>query len=140
MAESIRNVMSSDPIALAQGSSVQQAAQAMRDAEIGDVIVIDDSEQPFGIVTDRDIAIRLAAEGRDPADTRLGEICRKQLETLTPDASVGDAVRVMTDKAIRRLPVVEDGRLVGIVSLGDLAVAQDPKSGLADISAAPPNN
>jgi len=70
----------------------------------------------------------------------LGEICSRELTTIPPTASVGDAVRLIRDKAIRRLPVVEeDGEVVGIVSLGDIAVARDRKSALGDISAAPPN-
>lgn len=112
----------------------------MRDQDIGDVIVLDDSQELFGVVTDRDLAVRLIAEGRDPAGVTIGEVCSRDLQTLSVDDSVGDAVRLMSEKAIRRLPVIEDGRPVGIVSLGDLAATQDPESALADISAAPPNS
>jgi CBS domain-containing protein len=79
------------------------------------------------------------AEGRDPARTTVGEICSRELTTLGPSDSVHDAVTIMRDKAIRRLPVVDGGRPVGIVSLGDLAVERDPESVLGGISAAPPN-
>ena len=140
MAQSIMEVMTTDPITIPQRASVQEAAQAMRDSDIGDVIVLDDSEQVCGIVTDRDIAVRFVAEGKDPAGTLLGEIYSRELQTLSPKDSVGDAVRLMNEKAIRRLPVVDEGKPVGIVSIGDLAATQDPDSALADISAAPPNN
>ena len=140
MAQSIMEVMTTDPITIPQRASVQEAAQAMRDSDIGDVIVLDDSEQVCGIVTDRDIAVRFVAEGKDPAGTLLGEIYSRELQTLSPKDSVGDAVRLMSEKAIRRLPVVDEGKPVGIVAIGDLAATQDPDSALADISAAPPNN
>lgn len=140
MAQSIMEVMTTDPITIPQRASVQEAAQAMRDSDIGDVIVLDDSEQVCGIVTDRDIAVRFVAEGKDPAGTLLEEIYSRELQTLSPKDSVGDAVRLMSEKAIRRLPVVDEGKPVGIVSIGDLAATQDPDSALADISAAPPNN
>lgn len=140
MAKSIKEVMKSDPITVGAEAPVTEAAKAMRDADIGDVIVLDDSDQVCGILTDRDIAVRLVAEGRDPTQTKLGEVCSDEVIALKPDDSVSDAVRLMSEKAIRRLPVLEGGKAVGIVSLGDLAEAQDPDSALADISAAPPNN
>jgi signal-transduction protein with cAMP-binding, CBS, and nucleotidyltransferase domain len=136
----IRDVMTSDPTTLPAATAVVDAARTMRESDIGDVIVLDDSQQICGIVTDRDIVIRTVAEGQDPSQVRLGDICTPDVATLTPGDSIGDAVRLMTDKAIRRLPIVENGNPVGIVSLGDLAVSQDPESGLADISAAPPNS
>lgn len=108
MAQSIMEVMTTDPITIPQRASVQEAAQAMRDSDIGDVIVLDDSEQVCGIVTDRDIAVRFVAEGKDPAGTLLGEIYSRELQTLSPKDSVGDAVRLRSEKAIRRLPVVDE--------------------------------
>lgn len=136
---SIREVMTKDPVALASDSPVIEAARRMSSEDIGDVIVLD-GDKPTGILTDRDIAVRLVAEGKDPANTKISEICSGGLESLSPDDSVGDAVRLMTEKDIRRLPILENGRAVGIVSLGDLAVSHDSDSGLADISAASPNN
>ena len=83
---------------------------------------------------------RALAEGADPNTTAVGDICSRELTTLKPTDSVGQAVRLMREKAVRRLPVVEDtGWVVGIVSIGDLAVDRDRRSALADISAAPPN-
>jgi CBS domain-containing protein len=130
--------MNSNPISMPMTSTVAEAARKMRDADIGDVIVLEDS-QLCGIVTDRDIVVRAIAEGRNPAKVKLGDICSRDMTTLSPTDTVEDAVRLMRDKAIRRLPVVEEGKPVGIVSIGDLAVSQDPHSALGDISAAPPN-
>ena len=84
--------------------------------------------------------VRVLAEQSDPSSVRLADICSRDLITIAPDASVGEAVRLIREKSIRRLPVVEDdGQVVGIVSLGDIAVARDRKSALGDISAAAPN-
>ena len=138
MAQTIRDVMTTDPITISSTSTVQDAARAMRDADVGPVVVMEE-EAVRGIVTDRDIAIRAVAEGRDPSGTTVGEICSEELITLEPTDSVEDAIRLMREKAVRRIPVVESGRAVGIVSIGDLAVHFDPDSALADISVAPPN-
>ena len=138
MAKSIRSVMHANPIAMPSASTVAEAARRMREADIGDVIVLED-DRLYGIVTDRDIVIHTIAEGRDPATAKLGDICSRDMTTLNPTDTVEDAVRLMREKAIRRLPVVEKGKPVGIVSLGDLAVTQDPHSALGNISAASPN-
>jgi CBS domain-containing protein len=135
----IREVMTSDPTALRATASVVEAAEAMRRSDIGDVIVLDETDQVCGIVTDRDIVVRAVAEQKDPSDVRLGDICSRNPVTLTSQDEVGDAVKLMTENAIRRLPIVDDGVPVGIVSLGDLAVSLDPESGLSDISSAAPN-
>jgi len=138
MAQSIRDVMTAHPIALQATSSVVEAARAMRDSNIGDVIVVE-NDRVCGIVTDRDITIRGVAEGRNISHLKLADICSRVLTTVSPTDSVDDAVRLMGEKAIRRLPVVEGGKPVGIVSLGDLAFTQDPHSALGNISAAPAN-
>jgi signal-transduction protein with cAMP-binding, CBS, and nucleotidyltransferase domain len=140
MSKAIRDVMSMDPITVPAEAGIATAARAMKESDIGDVLVLDDKDQVCGIVTDRDIVVRVVAEGLDPSETKLGDICTRDLESVSPQNSVDDAVRLMSQKAIRRLPVIEDGKPVGIVSLGDLAITQDPDSGLADISEAPPNN
>jgi CBS domain-containing protein len=119
-------------------ASVQEAARTMREQAIGDVIVME-NQQVCGIVTDRDIVVRTVAEARDLAATTLADICSHALTTVSPEDSLEQAVHLMRAKAIRRLPVVEDGRPVGMVSLGDLAVAREPDSALGEISAASPN-
>jgi CBS domain-containing protein len=103
-------------------------------------MIVEDNGTICGIVTDRDIAVRAVANDEDPKRITVARICSKQLETLAPNATTDQAVDMMRQKAVRRIPVVDHGRPVGIISLGDLAVALDPKSALADISAAPPNN
>lgn len=139
MPQTIKDVMTPDPKVLLKTATVKEAAELMRDDNIGDVIVVNGHKKLYGILTDRDIAIRCGAEGADPDKVTLEEIATKDVTTLSPDATVDLAVTLMREKAIRRIPVVEDGKPVGIVSLGDLAIEKDPTSALADISAAPPD-
>jgi CBS domain-containing protein len=134
----VRDVMTTDPVCVTPDTTIMDAAKKMSSADIGDVLVRDGSK--VSIVTDRDVVVRAIAEGRDPAKTFVRDICSTDVETVTPDTPIATAIGLMRDKAIRRLPVVEDGQAVGIVSLGDFAEEQDPKSALADISSAPPNN
>jgi CBS domain-containing protein len=138
MPQRIHDVMTPNPVSLPGTASVHEAARAMRDQAIGDVIVIENN-QVCGIVTDRDIVVRTVAEAQNPATTTLAAICSHSLLTVTPTDSVEEAVRLMRTHAIRRLPVVEGGKAVGVVSLGDLAVERDPDSALGEISEAPPN-
>jgi CBS domain-containing protein len=133
----LREVMTPNPTVCSPDTSAAQAAEMMRDQGIGDVLVQNGGS--LGIVTDRDIVTRAVAAGRDPKEVTLGDICTRDIETVSPDMSVDDVIRLMSDKAVRRVPVVEAGKPIGIVALGDLAVDQDRRSLLADISAAPPN-
>jgi CBS domain-containing protein len=137
MTTRVSDVMTKDVIAMRSDTPIVEASKAMRDRAIGDVVVLE-GDQVSGIVTDRDIVVRAIAEGRSPSDTTIGEIASSEVTTLAPDDDVDVAVGSMRQRAFRRLPVVESGRPVGIVSLGDLAVALDRESALADISAAPP--
>jgi CBS domain-containing protein len=138
MTQRIRDVMTPNPVTMPPNTPIVDAARTMRDHDIGDVIVADGTKM-HGIATDRDIVIRAVAEGRDPASTPISEVSTSDATTLSPDDSVGDAVHRMREQAIRRLPVVEGGRPVGIVTLGDLAIARDEDSALADISEARPD-
>ena len=139
MPQSVRDVMTPNPKLCPATATVTEAAQFMRDSDVGDVLVERDGTV-CGIVTDRDIVVRAIAEGQDPTQAKLGDICSRDLTTLTPDATVDEAIRQMREKALRRLPIMENDRPVGIVSLGDLAQERDVDETLADISAAPPNN
>jgi CBS domain-containing protein len=106
---------------------------------VGDVLVCD-GERLLGIVTDRDLVVRCLAEEDEPAALPIGEICSRNPFTVTPEDDVDDVVELMKERAVRRVPVVgEEGALVGIVSLGDLAERRDRESALGRISAAPPN-
>ncbi|HEY7141539.1 MAG TPA: CBS domain-containing protein [Methylomirabilota bacterium] len=138
MARYLRDIMTQRPVTLQTTDTVTAAARSMRDGNIGDVVVLEE-DRIQGILTDRDIVVRALAEGLDPARTTVGEICSRELTTLSPEDPIGDAEKIMRDRAIRRLPVVEGGHPVGIVSLGDLAVERNPESALGGISAAPPN-
>lgn len=140
MAQSIREVMTKDPITLDSGATIIEAARAMKDSDVGNVIVLD-AGKICGIVTDRDITVRAVAEGRDAEGTKLGDICSRDVTTLSPDDTVDDALRLMREKAIRRLPVVENDQPVGIVALGDIASdGGDTNRTLENISEAPANN
>lgn len=138
MADKVREVMTKDPVCLESDTTVLEAAQRMRDQNIGDVLVMSGGKLQ-GIVTDRDIVIRALAEQKDPQQCTIGEVASGQLTTLSPDDPIDQAVRTMESKAIRRIPVVEGDRPIGIVSIGDLAVERDRQSALGQISAAPPN-
>lgn len=139
MAQSIRDVMTENPEAVAPDASVAEAAKKMRDGGFGGILCADGDELK-GFLTDRDIAIRVVAEGKDPTSTTVGEVATGELHTLSPDDDASDAVELLRKHDIRRVPVVEGARPVGIVSIGDLAIKRDEDSALADISAAPPNN
>jgi CBS domain-containing protein len=131
--------MTTDIVAVGVDQTLVDAARLMRDRGVGDVLVTDDGALR-GIVTDRDIVIRAVAEGADPQAERVDAVFSGgDLVTCPPDASLEDAERLMKEKAVRRLPIVEGRRPVGIVSLGDLSLEDDVQDTLAEISAAPPN-
>lgn len=90
-------------------------------------------------MTDRDIVVRGLASGGD-VQMKLGDICSSDVTALDVDSKIGDAIKLMEEKAVRRLPVVEDGKPIGIVTLGDLAIVRDRESALGQVSAAPPNS
>ncbi|MER6202861.1 CBS domain-containing protein [Streptomyces sp. NPDC001586] len=134
----VHEVMTKNPVAVEKSTSLAEVARVMRDADIGDVLVVDEGRLR-GILTDRDLVVRAMAENRDPAETTVQAVCSSAPVTVRPDDGVDHAVDLMRRNALRRLPVeTEDGDLVGVVTLGDLAVEQDPGSALAAISAAVP--
>ncbi|MEO3929572.1 CBS domain-containing protein [Micromonosporaceae bacterium B7E4] len=121
------------------GDTLTAAAQEMRDSAIGDVIVTN-GDNVIGIVTDRDITVRGVAEQLNPSSATLSQILTQDVVTVTQYDDAVAAADLMRTYGVRRLPVVEEGRLIGLVSLGDLAVEREPQSVLADISADEPNN
>ena len=137
MAESIRDVMTKDAHALDGGASVIEAARLMRDEDAGIVPVVE-GEKLVGTVTDRDIAVRVVAEGKSPESVTVGEIASRELVTIDPQQELSEALRLMARHQVRRLPVVEeDGKLVGIVAQADIARnASDAQTGdlVEDIS------
>lgn len=137
MAESIRELMTKNPRSLESGSSVIEAARVMRDEDAG-IVPIVEGDKLIGTVTDRDIAIRVVAEGKAPDSTTVGEIASRELVTIDPQQDLDEALRLMARHQVRRLPVVEeDGKLVGIVAQADIARnASDAQTGdlVEDIS------
>jgi CBS domain-containing protein len=138
MAQIVDEIMTPVPVILPPEASLASAASTMRRYGIGDVLVAEDG-RPLGLVTDRDIVVRAVAEARDPDTTTIAEICSTDLVTVSPEDDADTAVRLMREHAVRRIPVVDSGEVVGVVSIGDIAVESDPESALADISAEPPN-
>jgi CBS domain-containing protein len=139
MAQQVREIMTGTLAAVGPQTSVTEVARRMREEDIGAVLVVED-EQLRGLVTDRDLVVRVLAGGMDPSTTMVGHVCSTDLVAAHPDTPVDEVIRVMRERAVRRLPVINDtGEAIGFVSLGDLAVTRDPRSALADISMAPPN-
>jgi CBS domain-containing protein len=138
MPQSIREVMTPNPVTIPADMSAADAARLMRDRDLGDVLVMD-QDRVMGIITDRDIVVRVVASGQDPANVKVGDICSKELHTVEHTATVEEVIELMRGKAVRRVPVMDGVCPVGIVTIGDLAIERDRDSALADISAAPPN-
>jgi CBS domain-containing protein len=139
MAQTVREIMSPNPVTLGEAATVTEAAKAMRDHDIG-VVVIEHNSELRGILTDRDIAVRVVAAELDPSRTRVSDIASKELVTVSPTDPAEQALRQMRERAIRRVVVADGGRPVGILSLGDLAAERDTGRVLADISTAPANS
>ncbi len=134
MATTVADVMAHSPATIPIDAPITEAAQQMRANDIGDVLVMDGGRLA-GIVTDRGIV----AENKD-LKTPVREACSDgDVVTVTPSTDIAEAAQLMRSKAIRRLPVVEGNRPVGILSIGDLAIEREETSALADISAANPN-
>jgi CBS domain-containing protein len=138
MAQAIKDVMTPDPVCVGPHSSAAEAAKCMRDVASGAILVAEEGHLR-GLLTDRDIVVRAIAEGRDPAQVEVQEICSADVQALQPDDDVDRAIQLMRDRHVRRVPVVDGDRPVGIVSIGDLALIRDQTSALADISGAPAN-
>jgi CBS domain-containing protein len=134
-ARTVSDVMTRDLVSVDITDTTEEAARRMKENATGDVVVTD-SGSVAGILTDRDIAVRLVAEGLD-GRTPVGEITLDRLIACPPDAPLADVARLMRQHDVRRVPVVEDGHAIGIISLGDLAQLTDTGELLADISGAP---
>jgi CBS domain-containing protein len=116
----VRDIMSAPPVCMAPGVSVSAAARAMKQHGAGTVLVLAGG-RPSGLLTDRDITVRVLAEDRDPAITSIGDICGGELVVIGPDDDVAEAARLVRERAVRRIPVLADGVAVGVVHCGDLA-------------------
>jgi CBS domain-containing protein len=118
----VSEVMTTEVESVQLNSTVEEVASIMKVENIGSLPVVDEDDDLVGIITDRDIVVRCVAEGKNPADTNVEEILSHELETIEPDVDIEEAAQLMADRQIRRLPVCEDGELVGMISIGDLAV------------------
>ena len=126
MARSVRDTMTENPRSIGAGASVVEAAQLMREAHVGSLPITDD-EKLVGMITDRDITTRVVAEAADPKMTSVGDVYSQDLVSVEPDQDLEEALRPMARHQVRRLPVVENGRLVGIVAQADIARRENEK-------------
>ena len=121
---SIRDLMTSNPATAEPSTTVVDAARIMASEDVGPVPIVEGGRLT-GIVTDRDLVVRVLAESKDPNSTTVGEIASSDLTTVSPDTDLHEALDLMSASKVRRLPVVEGGQLVGIVAQADIARAAD---------------
>lgn len=119
-AEKVRDAMTTDVDVVMPSSKVSDAAEKMRNLNVGSLPVID-QQQLVGIITDRDITVRVTADGGSPDDVLVKQVMSTDVVTVSPDTDMDDAARLMANHQIRRLPVVDGGKLVGMLALGDVA-------------------
>jgi CBS domain-containing protein len=137
MNKKVRDIMTPDPVGVYYDQTLIEAARVMRDGGVGAVLVVN-GDSLSGVVTDRDLVIRGLAEGAGPGSP-VGPLCSAKLVGVEADAEVTEAERLMAANAVRRLPVIDAGEIVGMVSMGDLAATADGGSPLAAVSKAEPN-
>jgi CBS domain-containing protein len=126
MGKSIKDAMTSNPCSIDADKPVSYAAKMMRDEDVGLAPIVE-GDRLIGTLTDRDIATRVVAEGRDPESTSVREVASQDLVTIEPDAGLDQALSLMAQHQVRRLPVVEQGgRLVGVVAQADVAEHAEP--------------
>lgn len=133
----VRDIMTAAPVGVYYSQTIGETARVMRDSQVGSVLVVNDGALA-GLVTDRDLVVRGLAEGEGP-DSPVGPLCSGDLIGVAADADLSQAAQLMRENAVRRLPVINDGQVVGIVSMGDIAVTADSDSALAAVSRAAPN-
>jgi CBS domain-containing protein len=121
----VREAMTANPRTVTADSSVAEAARLMRDEDTG-IVPITEGDRLIGVVTDRDVAIKVVADGKDPQSAKVTEVASKNLVTVDPEQDLDEALRLMAQHQVRRLPVVEeDGKLVGILAQADVAQHAD---------------
>jgi CBS domain-containing protein len=128
MAKSVRDSMTADPRSIGASASVVEAARIMREEHIGSLPVTDD-EKLVGMITDRDITTRVVAEAADPNRMSVGDVYSRDLISVESDKDLDEALQLMARHQVRRLPVVENGGLVGIVAQADIALTETEKTG-----------
>jgi CBS domain-containing protein len=128
MAKSVRDAMTDDPSSIGASASVVEAARLMREQHIGSLPVTED-ERLVGMITDRDITTRVVAESAVPETTSVADVCSGDLISVDPNKDLEEALRLMARHQVRRLPVVENGRLVGMVAQADIALKENERTG-----------
>jgi CBS domain-containing protein len=126
MGKRVRDAMTPGPETIQANRPAAEAAKLMKAADAGMIPVMNNGNL-LGTVTDRDIVVRLVAEGKDPQSTPVGEIASTDVVTIEPDRALDEALELMAKHRVRRLPVVEDGRLVGVLAQADVAREGDEK-------------
>src|SRR5256885_11288101 len=121
----VNEIMTRDPKTAQLDSTLEEVAVLMKDENVGAIPIVNEDEELVGIITDRDIVVRCVAEGKEASDTTVEDVLSEDLTTVEPDSDVEKAARLMAQKQIRRLPVVEDGELIGMVSIGDISVKHE---------------
>lgn len=129
----VRHIMTEAPKALSPERTVSDAAGLMDEYDVGVIPLADENDALVGLVTDRDLVLRVLAKQRDPREITLGEIATKNVVTTTPDTNITEARDLMARNKIRRLPVVKGDKLVGILALGDIAVADASKRAVGEV-------
>lgn len=130
MSKLVRDAMTASPRTVRLDASVVSAARIMEEEDVGSVPVVDSDEILAGMITDRDIALRVVASGKDPASTTAGEVATRQVSPAYPDEPLDEALEQMAYRQVRRLPVVEDDRVVGILAQADVVhEVKDKKAG-----------
>ena len=124
MAKNVRDAMTENPHSIGYSASVVEAARLMREQHIGSLPITDD-EKLVGMITDRDITTRVVAEAADATKTSVGDVYSRDLISVEPDRGLEEALQLMARHQVRRLPVVENGRLVGIVAQADIALSEN---------------
>ena len=133
----LKDVMTNEVVYLLPHHKVFQAAHIMKSLNVGIIPICDEQQQLLGVVTDRDIVLRVVAEGKSPQDTCLIDIATKNVFVASPDWLASQAIDLMSQHQVRRLPIVQNNRLVGLVSIGDIAIlapAVDTSLALEEIS------
>ena len=128
MAKSVRDAMTEDPRSIGASASVVEAARLMREQHIGSLPVTED-ERLVGMITDRDITTRVVAESAAPETTSVGDVYSRDLISVEPNHDLEEALELMARHQVRRLPVVESGRLVGMVAQADIALKDNERTG-----------
>jgi CBS domain-containing protein len=139
---SVREIMTADASCVGENDSVADAARRMRELEVGALPICGEDNRLKGMVTDRDIAINVVADGKDPATTKVSELAQGEVVTIGADDSIEELLRTMTEHAVRRVPVIDGHDLVGIVSQADVArsLPEDQVGQLVDLISGAPSN